>query len=240
MTEKIYEFNELDPKFWKLWTGPGYTTIYEVSEGKFKFRTACFADQRTYLILRTSRPYSFINNTFSLDFGVTRDSCGSVLICFSPQYTEAGEMPFVLQDTDSLFYYKCNGETEAAFMRVRGGALQFSASQYLPEDKLSGTLKFEDTQGKLNLYIDDLLIASVSEEFKYGYIYICLEAMLDPHVCNRKLEGWIDNFKIGNYEAACINPELATLLPTLNSMTAATLSLVTVLSIVGMIKGVMK
>ena len=227
---KVYEFNELDPKFWVVRTGSGYYNHFDISEGKFKFKTACtIVPGHGGISLRTSRPYSFINNSFSVDFELTEDSYGYVALVFSP------EQP-VAYSYDSLMFLKLE-KVKARTGRVRGGGVMFAHDVELDPEKRSGTLKIENRQGVFSTYIDDKLLTSFQEEFKSGHIYIWLMPALDGFNACRKVEGWIDNFTIEDYETACLHPDLSTLMPTLNSFSTATLYMTFILSFLGIIRG---
>ncbi|MEM2281331.1 MAG: hypothetical protein QXZ68_05010 [Candidatus Bathyarchaeia archaeon] len=239
MTEKVYEFNELDPNFWSVWTGYGRRNIFEISEGKFKFDVAFRRSiHQGYVVLRTSRPYSFINNQFSIDFEVTPDSFGAISLMFSPEKAEGGCATFGLKNADVLSFELLETWCQMLSYRIRNGGIQFYHVKVFEELKYSGTLKLINSQGTVAFLIDNNTVMSIPEEFKYGYIYIQILPELTSRGEFRRLAGSLDNFRIADYETACLNPELATLIPNLNQFTRSTLMLVTVLGLVGALRGI--
>jgi hypothetical protein len=239
MTEYVDSFDTLDLTKWQVTLGKGFRNLYKTEDSKLHFLVTGHTvgtHGEGLLQLMSSSPFSIVNNKFSVRFNIEPRSWGGVRMVFAPK---AGHC-YALADKDEILFFTRDTlfgvYNDVRVSRVRNGGVQVTITKDLPPSKLGGELVMENVNGVSTFYIDDMLVGSFETDIKEAYVYLIVESGLDECMAGRTILGWLDEFKISDYEKAQTPSQLATLLPTVLSTSQATLALVTTLTMLGIFK----
>jgi hypothetical protein len=242
MTRYVDSFDTLDLKKWFVLTGRGYLNRYYVENSKLHFHT-CYGRilGDGSIAFRTAMPLSILNNKFSVEVEVDPYSFGRVYLMYSPNAAKIGMLPWTVVNSDCLAFgiSNCWGNcpTYCLIMRIRDGGVQFYHSVPLEPWKTKVKLAFENKNGVSRFFADDKVVSEFATEFKVAYIYLAVETSFDMSGANRHIIGSFDNFTIEDYELAQTAPELASMLPTLVSVSQATLTLLIPITLISLVRG---
>jgi len=237
MTKYVDSFDTLDMNKWFVTIGRGYMNRYYAEKSKLHFISCYgrFVDDGA-VCFRTASPYSILNNKFSVEVELNPYSRGRVYLAYAPSAGKVGVLPLILSDWEGVTIEKTESGDYALMFYVRGGGIMFWYRRPLEQPKTKYKLSFENKGGKSRFYVDDVLVSEYSTDVKVAYIYLTVTPSIE-HGANRWMVGSFDNFEIENYELALTAPELASMMPTLVSVSQATLSLIVPLTIIGLIRG---
>ena len=242
MARFVDSFDELNLQRWYVTTGRGFRNRYWVERSKLCFESSYgrIPDDGN-IAFRTASPLSIINNKFSVEVELKPHSYGTVFLLYSPYAATVGALPWSVVNADcigfGMLWWWGGRTTRASCVRVRDGGIQFYTAKPLEDGKTKAKLLFENKGGVSRFYVDDEVISEFATEFKVAYIYLAVVPGLDGSNARRCVAGSFDNFTIEDYELAQTAPELALMLPTLVSVSQATLTLLIPITLISLIKG---
>jgi hypothetical protein len=242
MTRYVDSFDSLNLQKWFVLTGRGFQNRYYVEKSKLCFNT-CYGRiiGDGNIAFRTAMPLSIMNNKFSVEVELDPHSFGSVYLLYSPNAAEIGMLPWSVVSSDSIAFTMHNQwggcPTGCKIMRIRDGGVQFYQYVALEDYKTRAKLAFENKNGVSRFLVDDKVVSEFATEFKVAYIYLVAEPEMDNSGARRSLIGSFDNFTIEDYELAQTAPELVSMMPTLVSVSQATLTLLIPITLISLVRG---
>lgn len=240
MTIYVDSFDTLDLSKWYITVGGGPLNYYKAENSLLKFIScASYIPGEGDIVMRTASPMSTVNNALSLEVDFKPHSYGVVSLSLSPY--KYARQPLFSPNVDTIFVFHADEYLEGyhgtGLMIIRNGLKVATISRPLDWNIHHFKLRLENRDGVLYGFCNDELLAGFKTDYNVCYAYIGIMPFLDGGDVCRAVEGYIDNFTIENFEASQVHPQLASLRPSLENLSYATLNLSVVASIYGLMRG---